>query len=129
MVETLNIQGTEELPSIYFDTTYKLKIKGCSIPSDAWMIYRDITLILSKLVDKTPGSIDSEFVLNYCNKASLHCICDLLKILRQMEHKGWEIKVKWHYQNDEDIKDSGELFSKILEGSFELVESEEMLEA
>ena len=41
-----------------------------------------------------------------------------------MKKNGWQVEVKWHYQEfDEDIKEAGENYSKILENSFQLVES------
>ena len=56
-----------------------------------------------------------EFKLDYFNSTSAKCIMDALMKLDKIAEKGYNIKAKWHYKkNDEDMKESGEGFAKLL---------------
>ena len=128
MSDIIYLAGTDEQPSIYFDNSYLLRITGCSFPEDSWNVYKTVITRVSQLIDQRPGILNCEFMVSRCNKSSISCILDLFKLMRLMQYAGWQIMVKWQYQEfDEDMKDVGEEFSKILAGSFELVENEEVL--
>lgn len=128
MSEIIYIAGTNERPSIYFDSSYQLRITGCSIPEDVWDVYGGVTMRILKLTEKTPGLLNCEFTLEYCNRSSLECILDIFKLIRIMKNNGWQIQVKWYYQEfDEDMKEAGEVYSKILEHSFILIENKDLI--
>jgi hypothetical protein len=56
-----------------------------------------------------------EFKLDYFNSTSAKFIMDVLMQLDKMAQEGYPIKAKWYYdKRDEDMKESGEEFSKLL---------------
>ena len=128
MSTSISLEGADKHPSIFFDSANQLKISGFSVPENGWSVYESIIMKVSLLIDKTPDAMNSEFKLEYFNKTSFDCILDLFKLMLVMKKKGWQIKVKWFYQKfDEDMREAGETYSKILGSSIELIEFQEMI--
>ena len=65
-----------------------------------------------------------EFKFDYFNSTSAKFIMDVLMQLDKMCQEGYAIQIKWYYdKRDEDMKESGEEFSKLLkELSIEFIE-------
>lgn len=56
-----------------------------------------------------------EFKFDYFNSTSAKFIMDVLMHLDKMAQEGYPINAKWYYdKRDEDMKESGEEFSKLL---------------
>lgn len=122
--------GTSEWPSIYFDTSYKLKITGFSIPKNGADVYGSIIVRIEKLIEQTPGKLHCEFMLEYYNKSSFKSITDLFKIFYLMQKKGWHIEVIWKYHKyDEDMLEAGESLYQLIGSSLIFMERTENINA
>ena len=72
--------------------------------------------------DKPGQSISRvfEFRFNYFNSTSAKFIMDVLMHLDRIAEEGYNIKAKWNYdKHNEDMKESGEEFAKLISVPFE----------
>jgi hypothetical protein len=63
------------------------------------------------------------FKLDYYNSSSAKVLLRLLVRFEQLIEEGFEVKINWYYRkNDEDILESGEDFSTMVNIPFEFIE-------
>ncbi|OFY95422.1 MAG: hypothetical protein A3K10_13730 [Bacteroidetes bacterium RIFCSPLOWO2_12_FULL_31_6] len=101
MLEKIYIEQTELTPLIDFDLQKSImKIKGISVPEDAYTFYNPI-LNWIKIYKKKPieNSI-FEFELDYFNTSSSKFLLEIMKKIKKIPHQ----KIIWTlYSDDEDI--------------------------
>ena len=112
-------------PRVIFDPAKNLfEISGESRPENTSKFYVPILQWLEQYQNVLYWEKDKfgqgaprvfEFKLDYFNSTSAKFIMDVLMQLDKMAQDGYDIKAKWHYdKRDEDMKESGEEFSKLL---------------
>jgi hypothetical protein len=131
-MKTLIIRSTEISPQITFNPEkLKFEISGESRPEDAGKLYG---LVLSWLEEyllkrkkngsnQNPLPIKFEFNLIYFNTVSAKYVLEILRLLHLHYSKGFDIRVLWHYKTkDEDMKESGEEFARLVNIPFEFIQ-------
>ena len=121
----LIIEPSEFSPKVVLDPTANIfELSGESRPENTSKFYVPILQWLEQYQgvlywekDKFgQGALRTfEFKFDYFNSTSAKFIMDVLMQLDKMAVEGYNINAKWHYdKRDEDMKESGEEFSKLL---------------
>lgn len=122
-MENIHIEGTTKTPTVEFDkSSGQLVIKGRSIPENSIDFYKPLV----DWIDNYAKAPKDETVLNmqleYFNTSSSKCILDVFKKLENIQKAGNNVKIKWHYEeDDEDMLEAGEDYDAIIDIDFEMV--------
>jgi len=124
-LESLNIEGksgTFFVPSVSFDVnTGDCRLEGESYLENTWEFYDKLTNWLKQYTE-TSKAITFSFKLTYFNTSSSKGILDILFLLKDYEIAGGQVKVKWHYpEDDEDNLAEAEDFIADSELDMELI--------
>ncbi len=122
-MEVIKIQGQDDTPSVILDAKNGLfEISGRSLPEDVAAFYEPILDWFEKYAETPNGSTVFNFKLEYFNTASSKLLLDILLKLEDMVDDGNEVKVRWHYpDDDEDMQEAGEEYEDLVEVPFEQV--------
>lgn len=129
-MKPLIIKGTEYSPQITFNPKLlKFEISGESRPEDAGKLYGSVLGWLEEYLNSNkttstnnPLSIKFEFNLLYFNTVSAKYVLEIIRLLHINYCEGSAIKVLWYYKaKDEDMKESGEEFSRLVNIPFEFI--------
>ena len=131
-MDALIIDQTEFSPKVVLDPGNKrFEFSGESRPENAGKFYEPVVKWLEVFYKelntlKTSGGttypITINFSLDYFNSTSAKHLLDVLKQLDLIKKAQIDVVIKWHYHEmDEDMKESGEEFSKLIEVPFEFV--------
>jgi hypothetical protein len=110
-LNNLQIEGTNSIPTIFFNKDGHLKMEGRFVPDNAVTIFEPLFEWISKLeVEKVIFDIN----LEYLNTSSA---MQLFSLLRRIEEncKITEVIVNWYFEaDDEDHYDTGLFFEEKL---------------
>jgi hypothetical protein len=122
-METIKIQGTEDTPKILLDAGNEImEISGRSLPEDVSSFYEPVLNWLSEYAENPNKKTVFNFKLTYFNTASSKLLLDILMKLEEMNEKGHEVLIRWHYpEDDEDMAEAGEEYADIVDVPFEQV--------
>lgn len=122
-MESLIITETNLTPSIKFDgESGQLELKGRSIPENSLEFYQPVYEWLDKYIDAPQDKTVVNVQFDYFNTSSSKCILDILKRIDKIEEKGYDVLIKWYYdESDEDMMEAGEDYSDLLDAPFELL--------
>ena len=124
-MNAINIPSSEFTPRVILDpAASKYEISGESRPENSGKFYEPIIQWLEQYGSSLNASsnIVIEFKFEYFNSSSAKYILDVLKQLNNYHSKGVAIKIKWSYDAlDEDMKESGEEFAKLINVPFEFI--------
>jgi hypothetical protein len=126
-MKPLIIKGTEYSPQVTFNPDASLfQISGESRPEDAGKLFGSVLKwleeYLSEIKKGNSNSLKFEFDLLYFNTVSAKYILEIMRLLHQSNSEGVNIRIVWHYkEKDEDIKESGEEFARLVALPFEFV--------
>lgn len=122
-MESLIITETNLTPSIKFDgESGQLELKGRSIPENSLEFYQPVYEWLDKYIDSPQDKTVVNVQFDYFNTSSSKCILDILKRIDKIEEKGYDVLIKWYYdESDEDMMEAGEDYSDLLDAPFELL--------
>ncbi len=129
-MEALLIEATEFTPKVSLDpVTHRFGISGDSRPENAgkfyqpllaWLAQYESVLYFQKTNYNQQQKVIFEFRLEYFNSISAKYIMEILSLLDKFFKGGYDIQVKWCYDSmDNDMKESGEDFAKLLTVPFE----------
>ncbi len=128
-MKALIIKGTEFSPQITFNPELlKFEVSGESRPEDAGKLYGIVLQWLEeylklKKTAPSPSHIKFEFNLLYFNTVSAKYILEILRVLHAHYANGPGIKILWYYKaKDEDMKESGEEFARLVNIPFEFIQ-------
>lgn len=131
-MNSLIIESTEISPKIEFDIDKNYyELAGESRPENVRKFYEPIISWLEEFGEfANNGTLKGPFVFNfkfeYFNSSSAKFIMDILKSLESISQEGADLSIKWYYdEGDEDMQETGEEFSKIIEIPFEYIEVED----
>ncbi len=122
----LFLRGTSETPEVILnkDKGY-IKFSGRSLPEDAKSFYKKIIDWVSSYVERPKKGTRVIFVFEYFNTASSKMILEILDIIKTMESKDSNLKIEWHYlEDDEDMREAGEDFAEIANLKFDFISYE-----
>jgi hypothetical protein len=122
-MEPLILKGTEDTPSITLDNINKqYEISGRSLPEDVVLFYQPVLDWLNLYSEKPAEEMVWKFKLEYFNTASSKIILDILMKLEEINEKGTNVIVQWHYdQKDNDMMEAGEEYKDLVGLTFEMV--------
>ena len=122
-METIKIQGTEDTPKIILDAGNEiLEISGRSLPEDVSSFYEPVLNWLTEYAENPNKKTVFNFKLTYFNTASSKLLLDILMKLEEMNEKGQDVLIRWHYpEDDEDMAEAGEEYADIVDVPFEQV--------
>lgn len=124
-MNALIIDPTDFSPKVVFDPSKNIfEISGESRPENTskfyiplleWLQqYQNVLYWEKDKFGETPIRV-FEFKFDYFNSTSAKFIMDVLMQLDKMVQEGYNINARWYYdKRDEDMKESGEEFSKLL---------------
>jgi hypothetical protein len=130
-MKALIIKDTEFSPQITFNPELlKFEISGESRPEDAGKLYGIVLEWLEeylktnkvKKAAQNTSQIKFEFNLLYFNTVSAKYILEILRVLHAHDANNPGIKILWYYKvKDEDMKESGEEFARLVNIPFEFI--------
>lgn len=129
-MEALILEASEFTPLVKLDPkSGVLSISGESRPENAGKYYEPIIKWIEQYqsyLKSNPTNVTVVFKYEYFNSTSAKYIMDILKQLDLGFASGNKISVEWHYDPlDEDMRDSGEEFSKLVKVPFQFIEIKE----
>lgn len=117
----LLIEETRTTPFIKIDKG-EIRIKGRSIPEDAFEFYEPILQACISYVKSPPGHTDINIHLDYVNSGSKKFLTNILTVLEDSYLKGKSFKINWHYDvDDESMLDLGNDLKSIIKIPFQIV--------
>lgn len=122
-MEPLVITGTDEIPTVILDKEKNLfEISGQSIPEEAISFYSPVIDWFEEYSQNPNPKTVLNLQLEYCNSSSSKAIVDILEILEEMNQKGNQVEVVWHYmEDDDDMLDMGKEFQEIINVPFTFI--------
>ena len=122
-MEALRIQETHKTPEVLFDPKNGVfEIKGKSIPDDAELFFAEILSWVEDYVSNPNESTIIKIDLEYFNISSSKRILFLFYRLNELKEKGKEIKIIWHYnEEDEDMFEVGQDYAFMVKIPFDFV--------
>ena len=129
-MNALSIDPTEYTPKVLFDPgSGTFELTGESRPEDVRSFYNPILEWLDEFrahlsSNKVEGKkYEVKISLEYFNSTSAKYILDLITKLDGFVSDGHDFQIDWHYEElDEDMKDTGEEFSKLTEVPFKFTQ-------
>jgi len=124
-MERIEIEGTAKTPTVKFDPSGILELKGRSIPENSIEFYKPLMDWLEEYENNPQEKTEVHVQLEYFNTSSSKCILDLFKKLESIKQKGYDVVIKWYYEeDDEDMLEAGEDYQTIISVPFEMIEAE-----
>ncbi len=123
MLDKLIIKEGFDTPKINFDPiSGELWIEGKSYPPNVTEFYDPVLNWLNEYFKQPASQTTLNLKLDYFNTASSKIIMDLLYQLEEKyKRDNLNIKVIWHYpEDDEDIYETGQEYSELVDLPFEL---------
>ena len=104
-----------------------LQLKGRSIPENSIEFFKPLIDWVESYARNPKNETKVHVQLEYFNTSSSKCILDLFKKLENIRNTGHEVKVLWHYEeDDEDMMEAGEDYKAIINVPFEMIQIEEV---
>ncbi len=121
-MSNLIINDSIKTPTVLFDMTGILEIKGKSIPENSLEFYRPVFEWLDIYSQSPAPKTELKISLEYFNTSSSKCLLDILRRLETINLSGKSnVKVLWFYDaDDEDMMEAGEDYQALVKVPFEL---------
>ncbi len=122
-MENYIIDATNLTPSIGLKTNEgTIELKGKSIPENSLEFYQPVYDWLDAYVETPQEKTIVTVQLEYFNTSSSKCILDVLKRIDRLDEDGYDVLIRWYYdEDDEDMMEAGEDYSDLLDSPFELI--------
>ncbi len=113
MLETINIKGKDDTPSVILDKENSIFLfEGISVPENSSKFYEPI---ISWIQDyrESPNELTSvTFKIKYYNSSSSLQIANIIRLLNNIFNDGHKVEITWyHHPQDDTIKEDGEEFA------------------
>lgn len=119
-------RSTTPFIHINYDTGH-FEMKGVSHPENVFTFYNPVYEAIRVLAKAPLQEIMADFSMEYFNTSSARCIFMILKELKAISRTGKNVKVNWHYEeNDDDMLETGEDFQELIEMPFNFIEVEDV---
>lgn len=126
-MNNLILEGSSKTPTISFETTGRLELRGRSIPENSVEFYKQLVDWIDTYRSAPAPQTIMDVKLEYFNTSSSKCILDLFKKLELLHQDGKNAVINWYYEaDDEDMQEAGSDYKAILTIPFELVKVEEI---
>lgn len=123
-MNSLLIEATKKTPTVDFNNlTGELNIAGMSCSENALGFFNPLFDWISEYTKEAKDVTTINFKLKYYNTSSAKCILDILDKLLVLKEYNKQLVVNWYYDpNDDEMLESGENYSAILDYPFNLLE-------
>ena len=122
-MEVLNIVSTKKTPDISFNPqSGEMLISGISCSENSLGFYDPVFDWINNYLSNPAEKTVLTLKLKYYNTSSAKCILELLDKFTSLKLNGKKILVNWHTEGDEEMQESGENFSAILDFEFNITE-------
>ncbi|NJK84853.1 MAG: DUF1987 domain-containing protein [Bacteroidales bacterium] len=118
-MDKLDIKEGKLTPKIYFDPEKNLfEISGTSLPENVHEFYKPVMAWLNEYdaqAEKMNKSLHVSVTFAYYNSSSLRYISDIFAKISKLTKKGFQIKIDWHYEKEDDLlKEAGQDLSELI---------------
>lgn len=115
-MENLSLTGTFETPNVKLDASEgKLEFSGRSLPEDTATFYKPILNWVDEYLTKPNSKTEILIKLEYFNTATSKVLLSLLNRFEKLQ----DVEVKWyHFEEDEDMLESGKEFEELVDLQF-----------
>jgi hypothetical protein len=123
-MNALLIEATKKTPDVNLDYSNGiLEISGMSCSENALGFFNPIFDWIKDYVSQAKDVTTMNFKLKYYNTSSAKCILDVLDKLLIVKESGKQLIVNWYYDpSDDEMLESGENYSTILDHPFNFIE-------
>lgn len=123
-MESIKIEGTQDTPTITLDAeNKKFEISGKSFPADVAQFYQPVLDWIDEYSEKPADKTVLVLKMDYFNTASSKVILDILYRFEDIANDGHKVLIQWYYpDDDEDMQETGEEYSDIVDVEFEHIE-------
>lgn len=121
----LIIEETDDTPEVILDPENEIfKISKISVPENALGFYRPVLEWIKAYAENPNPKTVFDFNLEYVNTASSKQVIQVILLLQKVAEKS-VVNVNWYYESiDEDMKNLGNRYKKLVSVPFEVVEVE-----
>ncbi|MBQ9469464.1 MAG: DUF1987 domain-containing protein [Bacteroidales bacterium] len=122
-MNSIKIDATHETPKVHLDKEHGIfEMAGNSLPEDVGAFYNPILNWLDQYAEAPNEETIVNMAFEYYNTSSSKMIFKVLERFRDIHRKGHNVKVLWHYRDDdEDMVEAGEDYAKNLKIPFEFI--------
>ena len=126
-MEVLSIEGTKITPTVLFDKSKGIiSLSGLSRPEDGVKFYQPLMDWMKRYVEEPNSSTIFTLKLEYFNTSSSKMVFSLISLLKNIQAKGLEVTVEWHYlEYDEDLLEMGQDYASIVPIPFKYIPCKE----
>ncbi len=123
-MEPISIEGTPKTPTVKFDSIQGLiEIKGRSNPEHSLEFYKPLIDWLEEYAKGPGNNTIVNIQLTHFNSSSAKCILAVFKKLEAIYKAKHEVVINWHYEeDDEDMKEAGEIYKFMTGLPFKMIE-------
>jgi hypothetical protein len=123
-MEEIKLAPTPKTPSVSFNSSGMLELKGRSIPENSLEFYKPLIDWVEAYGNSPSAETNVHVQLEYFNTSSSKCLLDFFKRLESLSSK---VTIHWYYeQDDEDMLEAGEDYEAIINVPFKMIEVEEL---
>jgi len=121
-MENLKIEAEKKTPFINLDVNGVMELKGKSIPENSTEFYKPVFNWLEQFGNTPSASAKVVVQLEYFNTSSSKCLLDIFRKLEAIHKSGkCAVSIIWMYdEEDEDMMETGEDYSSIVDVPFEI---------
>ena len=124
-MKPLNIVDTSKTPLVFCDCDLgTVELSGMSYSEDTFAFYEPIFKWINEYLQNPNEVTNFNMKIKYFNTSSVKCLFDLLEMFSNLSKSGKKVNINWYYdQEDEEMRDTGENFSNILNCEFQLMKN------
>ena len=124
-MKPLNIEATTKTPSVKFDKdSGVIELAGMSYSEDTFAFYEPVFKWINEYIQDPNVLTNFNMKIKYFNTSSVKCLFDILEIFTNLSKAGHNVNINWFYdEEDEEMRDTGENFSNILNSDFKLLQN------
>ncbi|MDF1570035.1 MAG: DUF1987 domain-containing protein [Bacteroidales bacterium] len=116
---------TSKTPYVLLDPNGTIKFRGRSIPEDVTLFYDEILDWVRIYSNAASPVTEVDVEMEYLNSGTSKYMLKILKVIKDIELKGHELKINWIYEEgDDDIRERGEYYASILDLNINFIEIE-----
>lgn len=124
-MDRLEFQPTSKTPYVLLDPAGKIKFRGRSIPEDVSIFYEQVVDWIRHYAASPSAYTEIDVEMEYLNSGTSKYMLKILKIIKDIENNGSELKINWIYEEgDDDILERGEYYASILDLKINFIEIE-----
>ena len=124
-MKRLVLQQREFIPGIILDKEKgRFEITGKACPENMEEFYEPVFYWLDEYSENPNKETVFTVKLVYYNTASSKALLKILQKLEQIQKKGYDVKIKWYYDpDDEELLIAGEDYAELIKLPFEFIPS------